>query len=118
MAPALRNGGASFFTSQACSLPSKAKCQVLSAAFSHPVIIRSTTTLRRNPCDDLVGVLNVTGLTVHAVGGIQADAPAVGRGRVVQHLVDVGRTEILAGAAELFHATLTADLRIADDQMC
>src|SRR6266849_901586 len=88
-----------------------------SPAPSQPVIIGPAPTLGRNPGDDLVGVLNVAGLAVDAVGGIQADALAIGRSRVVQQFVDICRTEILARAPKLFHATLIADVRIMDDQM-
>ncbi len=51
-----------------------------------------------HPRDDLVRVLNVAGLAMHAVGGVQADALAIRRGGVVDHLVHVRRTEILARA--------------------
>src|SRR6266446_7103944 len=90
---------------------------MLSAAPSHPVVIGSASTLGRNPSDDLVGILNVAGLAVNAVGGVEADALALGRSRVVQHFVDICRTEILARAAELFHATLIADVCVVDNQM-
>src|SRR6266404_5435121 len=84
---------------------------------SHPVVIWSAPTLRRNPGDDLVGILNVAGLAVNAVSGIQTDAFAVWRCGVIQHLIDVRGTEILAGAAKLFYATLIADVRVIDNQM-
>src|SRR5882724_13492803 len=90
---------------------------MLSAAPSHPVIIGPAPAFRWNPGDDLVGVLNVAGLAVDAVGGVQADALAVRRARVVQHFVHIRRAEILAWAPELFHAALIADVRIVDYQM-
>src|ERR1035438_3146664 len=40
----------------------------------HSVVIRAPATLRWNPGDDLVGILNVAGFAVNAVGGIQANA--------------------------------------------
>ena len=54
---------------------------------------------------------------MHAVGGIQADALAVGSGCVVDHLIDVCGTKILAWAAEFFDATVVADVRIVNNQM-
>ena len=55
---------------------------------------------------------------MHAVGRIQADALAVRRGGIVHHLIHVRRAEILAGAAEFFHASFIADVGIVDDQVC
>ena len=45
--------------------------------FLHSVVIRTASTLGGNPGDDLVGILDVAGLAVHAIGRIQADAFAV-----------------------------------------
>ena len=52
-----------------------------------------------------------------AIRRIQADALAVGLRGVLDHLIDVGRTEILAGVAELFHATRVADVGVVNDEM-
>jgi hypothetical protein len=54
---------------------------------------------------------------VDAVGGIQTDALAVGSGGVIEHFVDVGGTEILAGAAELFYATGIADVGVVNKKV-
>src|SRR2546430_3049018 len=48
--------------------------------------IRPAATFGRNPGNDLIGILNVASLTVHAVGGVQADALAIRGGAVVHHL--------------------------------
>ncbi len=91
-----------------------AHCRVHSL---HPIVIRAAAALGWNPGNDLIGVLNVASLAVHAVRGIQADALAMGRGFVVHHLVDVRGAEILARAAKLFHATLIADVGVLNQQV-
>jgi len=64
---------------------------------SHAVVVRPPAAFGRDPGDDLVGVGDVAGFAVDAVGGIEADAFAVGLSGGVEHFVDVGGTEILAG---------------------
>src|SRR5258708_3111676 len=91
-----------------------AHCRVHSL---HPIVIRAAAALGWNPGNDLIGILNVASLAVHAVRGIQADALAMGRGFVVHHLVDVRGAEILAGAAELFHAPVVTDVGVLNQQM-
>src|SRR5438876_2711967 len=54
------------------------KCQ------SHTIVIRPAATLRRDPGDDLVRILNVAGLAVNAVRGIQAEALSIRRRRIVE----------------------------------
>src|SRR5579864_1644526 len=83
----------------------------------HPVVIRPAAAFRWHPGDDLIRVGNVAGLTVDTVGWVQADPFAVGLGRVVNHFVDVGWTEILAGAAVLLHTTRVTDVGVVDDQV-
>ena len=83
----------------------------------HPVIIRSASTLRGYPSDDLVGILDVTSLAVHAIRRIQTYALAIGGSTVVHHFVYIGWTEILARAAELLYAALLADVRIVNDKV-
>src|SRR5271165_2098738 len=75
-------------------------------AVSHPIVVRPATAFRWHPRNDLVRVLDVAGLAVHAIGGIETDALAVGRSRVVDHLVNIRRAEVLAWAAEFLHAEL------------
>ena len=54
---------------------------------------------------------------MHAVRRVQADALAVRLGGVVDHLVHVGRTEILARVAEFFYAARVADVGVMNDQV-
>ena len=54
---------------------------------------------------------------MNAVGWIEADAPAVGRGRVFQHFVDVRGAEVLARVAEFLYAALIADVGVVDDEV-
>src|SRR5580704_13621233 len=84
---------------------------------SHAVVIRSAATLGRHPGDDLVRIGDVAGLAVHTVRRVQADALSVGLRGVVDHLVDIGWTEILARAAEFFYAARVADVSIVNDEM-
>src|SRR5881398_2911291 len=85
---------------------------------SHPIVIRPTATLRRNPGDDLIRVMNVAGFAVHAVRWIQADALSVGLGGIINHFVNIRWAEVLARAAELFYAALIANVSVLNDQVC
>jgi hypothetical protein len=84
---------------------------------SHPIIIRSAATFRRDPSNDLVWIGNVTGFTMHAVRRIQADAFSVGLAGIVHHLVNICRAEILAGAAEFFYAARVANVSVVNHQV-
>src|SRR2546426_2471938 len=84
---------------------------------SHPIVIRPTATLRRNPGDDLIRVMNVAGFAVHAVRWIQADALSVGLRGVINHFINIRWTEVLARAAKFFNAALIANVGVLDDQM-
>src|SRR5437868_3083921 len=57
------------------------------------LVIRTRAAFRRDPVDDLVWVLDVAGLAVHAVGGIDLQAWA---SVVLDDFVDAGRTEARA----------------------
>lgn len=83
----------------------------------HAVVIRTAAALGWNPRNDLVGVLNVTSFAVYAVRRVQADAFAMRRGCVVDHLVNICRAKILAWTAELFDATLIANIGVVNDQV-
>ena len=83
----------------------------------HSIVIRSAAALWRHPGDDLVRVRDVAGFAMHTVRWVQADAFAIRLRRVVQHLVNIGRTEVLAGAAEFFYAALVADIRVMNDEV-
>src|SRR5207249_1026802 len=85
---------------------------------SHPIVIRPTATLRRNPGDDLIRVMNVAGFAVHAVRWIQADALSVGLRGVINHFINIRWTEVLARAAKFFNAALIANVSVLNDQVC
>src|SRR5207237_4692077 len=61
--------------------------------------------------------MNVAGLAVHAIGRIQADTFAVRSTRVVQHFVNVRRTEMLAWTTEFFDAAAVAHIGVANHQV-
>src|SRR3974390_3693782 len=84
----------------------------------HARVSRPAPALGRDPGDELVGVHDVTGLGVYAVGRVQVDLYAAWRVTGFDHLINARRTEILAGVAVLLHAALIADRGIADDQVC
>src|ERR1039458_9754610 len=67
------------------------------------LIVGTGAALRRHPGDlARVGLLDVAGLAVHAVGGI--DLQFLSALAVVDHFVDVGGTAIRAGIAEVRYA--------------
>lgn len=55
--------------------------------------------LRRNPVDNLVGVHNVACFAVHAIGRVDLQA-ASSSAFSVDHLINTGRTEALAGVGK------------------
>src|SRR5450432_3970069 len=77
---------------------------------SHAIIIRPAPTLRRDPGNNLIRVLNVARLAMHAVRGIQADPLPIRRRRIVEHLINIRRTKMLARAAVLANAARIADV--------
>src|ERR1022692_3213021 len=85
--------------------------------YLHSVIIWTAAAFRWHPGDDLVWVGDVAGFAVDAIGRVQADALAVGLGRIVDHFVDIGGAEILAGTAEFLHAARVANTRVVDNQV-
>ena len=82
----------------------------------HSLVIRAAAALRRYPVDDLVGVHNVTGLAVDAVREIYLQA-ALAVLASINHLIDCGRAETLAGIAILFGAARRADVGIKHMQV-
>src|SRR2546423_7821628 len=84
---------------------------------SHSVVIRSAASFRRDPSDDLVGVHDVAGLAVHAVGRIQMDGLSARRTCLFFHLINIGRTEVLAGVAILHHAARVANISVMNNEM-
>src|SRR3546814_6599055 len=71
---------------------------------SEILVIRPRTAFRRHPGDAFVGILDVAGLPVHAVGPVDLQAQAVRLPGVVDHLVDDGGTAVGEGVAVLGHA--------------
>src|SRR6185437_5288330 len=78
------------------------------------LIIRTRATFGRHPGDDLVRVLDVAGLAVHAVGGIDLQALA---GAVVDDLVDAGGAEAGARVAVFGGAPVDADAGVGHVQV-
>jgi len=62
--------------------------------------------------------MNVAGLAVHAVRGVQTDAFAIRLGGIINHFVNIRWAEVLARAAELFDAALIANVSVLNDQVC
>src|SRR5271169_1262541 len=83
----------------------------------HTFVVGSATTLRRHPGDDLVGIHDVAGLAVHAVGSIEMNLQATRGISRLFHFIHTCGAEILAGVAVLLHATLVADGRVVDNQV-
>src|SRR5882762_8985914 len=87
----------------------------------HAVVVGSAAAFGWDPGDDLVGVHDVAGLAVDAVGGVQADVfgadSARRRGGIIDHFVDVGGAEVGAGVAEFFGAARVADVGVLDDEV-
>src|ERR1700758_3443912 len=79
------------------------------------LVVRPRAAFGGGPGDDAVGVLDVAGLAVHAVGGVDLQAPPAVA--VVDHLINARRTEALAGVAELLPAALRADAGVGDLQV-
>src|ERR1700758_3565173 len=82
-------------------------CLAGTSAMLQRLVVRPGAALRCRPGDDLVGILDVARLAVHAAGGIALQPPAPAA--VVDHLVDAGRAEALARIAELVRAAARAD---------
>src|SRR5262249_23950636 len=81
---------------------------------SHLPVVGTLSAPPRGPGDDPVGIRDVAGLAVHAVLVVDHERAAAGRLRVVDHLVDRRRAEVLAGIAVLLGAARRADVGIRD----
>src|SRR5690606_4791943 len=81
---------------------------------SEVLVVGPGAALRRHPVDDRVRVLDVAGLAVHAVGGVDLQPAA---GGVLDHLVDAGRAEAGAGVAVLDRAAFDADRGVVHHQV-
>src|SRR5688572_4273278 len=74
------------------------------------LIVGPGSAFRHGPGDDAVGILDVAGFAMDAVGGV--DLQSLAAGAIVHHLVDGRGAEILAGIAELGDAARRADRRV------
>src|ERR1700723_2607500 len=83
---------------------------------SHPIIVRATTTFRRNPRDDLIWVHDVTRFAVHAVREVDAQFPSRVAYRF-NHFVHSRRTKILAGIPIFTYTPVAADVQVRHHQM-
>src|SRR5579863_135535 len=82
----------------------------------HPVVVRTAATLGAHPGDDLVRIGDVAGLAVDAVRRVDLQVLAF-TARIIFHLVDRRRTEVLAGIAVLARAAAVADIEVGDAQV-
>src|SRR5713101_6500342 len=78
--------------------------------------MRPAAAFRADPVDDLVGVGNVAGLAVDTVRRVEFESLA-GTIRLVLHLVNGGRAEILARVPVLARASVVADVKVGDLQV-
>jgi hypothetical protein len=61
--------------------------------------------------------LDVASFAVDTVGRVQADAFPLGASGIIQHLVNIRRTKMLAGTTKLADTSRLAHIRVMDDQM-
>src|SRR5690606_15161517 len=78
------------------------------------LVVGPRASFGRDPGDDLVRVLDVAGLAVHAVGGVDLQPAA---GGVLDHLVDPRRAEARARVAIFDGAALHADIGVVHHQV-
>src|SRR5688500_16137505 len=96
-----------------------AACSIHVSIGSKVLVIRPRAALWRHPSDDLVGILDVAGLAVDAVGGVDLQAPAaaaIGAG-IVDDLVHARRTEAGTGVVVFGGAAGDADRGVVDDEV-
>src|SRR5271166_2633949 len=94
-----------------------ARCEFRTAVFLHPFVVRPAAAFGWYPGDDLVRIHDVAGLAMHAVGRIEVNLQAAGRVGGLDHLIDTGRTEVLAGVAEFLHAAFVTDVGVVNDEV-
>src|ERR1700691_566161 len=86
---------------------SDAMLSLMSTAALEVLIVRPRAALGCGPGDDIVWILDVAGLAVHAIGGIDAQhLAAIG---VIDDLIDPRRTEALTRIAKLARTARDAD---------
>src|SRR5690348_886123 len=89
----------------------RASGPVVGGGASQVLVVRTAAAFRRGPGDDLVRVLDVAGLAMHAVRRVDLQALA---GAVGHDLVDAGGAETLARIAVFLDALGDADIRVGD----
>ncbi len=82
----------------------------------HAFVVGAAATFGDDPVDDLVGVGDVAGFAVDAVGGVDFEFEVAGFGNFGA-FVDRGRAKILARVAVLDGAFCGADVEIVDVEM-
>jgi hypothetical protein len=88
--------------------------RILTQCTSQVLIIRSRTTFRRHPVDDLVGIFDVAGLAVHAIGGVDLQAFTC---IVLHDFIDIGGAEARARVAVFLGALCDAHGSVGNVQM-
>ena len=83
----------------------------------HSVVVRTAATLRRDPGNDLVRIHDVAGLAMDTVGEVHRDLFCAGHIRSFDHLVNLCRTEMLAGISVFDRAARIADVGVVNDKM-
>jgi hypothetical protein len=80
----------------------------------HTFVVGASAALGNDPVDDLVGIGDIAGLTVDAVGGANLQLK---RAVFVYRLIDGRGTKVLTGIAVLDRAFSGANLQVVHDQM-
>ena len=80
------------------------------------VVMGAAAAFGGNPGDDLVGIGDITGFAMNAVGGIDFQTRA-GTLRAGFHLVNRRRAEILARVAVFHRTALVTDIEVGDLQV-
>lgn len=78
----------------------------------HECVVRPLSPFRRDPRDDLIGIGDIAGLTMHAVLVVDEQLLAMCGFRVIDHLVHCRRAELDAWIPEFFQTLCFADIRI------
>ena len=88
---------------------------LLQADALHAFVIRTAPAFRHDPVNDLVGIGDVAGLAMNAIGGVNFQFElAVG---ILGHFVDRRGAKILARIAVLYDALCGSNIQIAHDQV-
>ena len=83
----------------------------------HTLVIWPATALRRNPCNDLVGIHNVARFAVDTIRCVEVNFLPARSVRRFHHFIHARGTEILAGVAKLRHASFIANVGVVNHQV-